>query len=74
MPGRCRRDGVAGSGRTGGASKAAGVEFCRRCWVRRRSMPDGMFVDSITYAGRVRCPVSCVESGVLCGPKLECVR
>jgi hypothetical protein len=61
MPGRCRRcDVVAGSGRTVGASKAAGVEFCRRCWFRRRWMPDGMFVDSITYAGRVRCPVSCV--------------
>ena len=55
MPVRCRRScEVAGSRGTFGASKAAGVEFCRRCWVRRRSMPVGIFVDSITYAGQVR--------------------
>jgi hypothetical protein len=51
----CRRCCVlAGGGRTVGASKAAGVESCRRCWIRRRWMPVGIFVDSIVYTGRVR--------------------
>ena len=38
MPDRCGRccRMLAGSGRTVGASKAAGVEFCRRCCVLRR--------------------------------------
>ena len=69
MPVRCDRRTLAGDGRTVGASKTVGVEFCRRCWIRWRWMPAGMFVDSISYAGRVRSRFS-RRGEVLWGPKL----
>lgn len=78
MPDRCCRccRVLAGSGRTRGASKAAGVEFCRRCCVRRRWMLEleGAVVDSILYAGRVRMSLS-RRRGFLYGPNLtQCKR
>jgi hypothetical protein len=42
---------LAGSGRTVCASKAAGVEFCRRCCVRRFWMLEVALMDSIVDAG-----------------------
>lgn len=55
MPDReCRSWGALDSGRTVGASNAAGVEFWRRCCARRRRMLEGESVDSMLYAGQVR--------------------
>ena len=44
-----------------GTSNAAGVECCRRCWIRWRWMPVGIFVDSISYAESS--PESVLEDG-----------
>ena len=71
MPVRCdRRWILAGDGRTVAASNTVGVECCRRCWMRGRWMPAGIFVDSISNAGRVRSRFS-RRGEVLWGPKLN---